>query len=84
MERGGPAQGNVKDCAKLLIFGVSGEPKIRNTNIEIRNNIKIRISNDQNISETWTKLTGYGYVLTFGFMSFVFVSVFGFQASNLA
>jgi len=50
------------------------DDQIRNTNIEIRNNIKPLISNDQNISGTYTIFTGYCYVLNLGFMSFVFVS----------
>jgi hypothetical protein len=56
--------------------------------VEIRNNIKILISNDQNISGTYTKFTGYWHVLNFGFMSFVFVfpprrdiSSFGFPGN---
>ena len=41
--------GNVKVGAKFLILRDSDNLKIRNPNIEIRNNIKIRISNDRNI-----------------------------------
>ena len=39
----GYSQGNVKVVSKLLKLGVSGNFKIRNPNIEMRNNIKIRI-----------------------------------------
>ena len=42
-------QGNVKVVDRLLIFGDSWNLKIRNSNTETRNNIKIQISNDQNI-----------------------------------
>jgi len=51
-------QENVKVAAKLLILGISGNFKIRNPNIEMRNNIKFRISNDQNISGTYTIFRG--------------------------
>ena len=52
-------QGNVKVGTKLLILGESKNLKIRNANIEIRNNFKIRISNDQNIPRTYTISTGF-------------------------
>jgi hypothetical protein len=42
--------------------------------VEMRNNIKIRKSNDQNISGAYTIFTGFFHVLNLGFMSFVFVS----------
>jgi hypothetical protein len=49
---------------------------------EIRNNIKIQISNDQNISRSYTIFTGSWHVLNLGFMSFVFISDFLFRASD--
>ena len=52
--------------------------QIRNPNIEMRNNIKIRKSNDQNISGTYTIFTRFLHVLNLGFMSSVFVSDFVF------
>ena len=68
------------------ICSANNGTQIRNPNIEMRNNIEIRISNDQNISGTYTiftNLQGLGIFLNLGFMSFVFVSDFGFRASDL-
>jgi len=43
---------------------------------------EIRISNDHNISGTYTIFTGFLHVLNLVFMSFVFVSYFVFRASD--
>ena len=51
-------QGNVKVGTKLLLLGDSENLKIRNANIEIRNNIKIQISNDRNIPDTYATSIG--------------------------
>ena len=75
-----PRQGNVKVGTKLLILIDSDNLKIRNPNIEIRNNIKIQISNDKNIPDTYT--TSIGSSKSFEFGISVIRICFGFRISS--
>ena len=73
--------GNVKVDSNLAKSGGFALP-ITGLKSEMRNNIKIRKSNDQNISGTYTIFTRFLHVLNLVFKSFVFVSDFVFRASD--
>ena len=82
-----PGHGEVKVDSNLVKSGVlpcaNSGTQIRNPNIEIRDNFKTRISNNQNIPRTYTISTCFYHVLNFVFWSLVFISSFVLRISNL-